>query len=194
MSKVLMRVVFVVLGIAILSGGIAQSSELPTREETLAEIKKDFGFVPNLLQEMSKSPAAPLVYTKTEGIMHGALLTAKERQVVQLTVSLFNDCQYCSSMHSKFSEINGVSHEDVLAIRNGETPKDKHVGNLVWGTQTILEKRGHLSEKELEIMEDMGIDRARLYEILAHIGRKMIANYAVYIIKPELDEEFVFNE
>ena len=97
-------------------------------------------------------------------------------------------------MHSKFSEINGVSHEDVLAIRSGETPKDKHVGNLVWGTQTILEKRGHLSEKELEIMEDMGIDRARLYEILAHIGRKMIANYAVHIIKPELEEEFVFNE
>ncbi|MDJ0624568.1 MAG: hypothetical protein QNJ17_16510 [Desulfocapsaceae bacterium] len=60
MSKV-MRVVFVVLVITILSAETAQSSELPTREETLAEIKKDFGFVPNLLQEMSKSPAVPLV-------------------------------------------------------------------------------------------------------------------------------------
>ena len=40
----------------------------------------------------------------------------------------------------------------------------------------------------------MGIDSARLYEILAHIGRKMIANYAVHIINPELDEVFKFEE
>lgn len=193
MSKV-MKGVFVVMFIAAFSAIYVQAEERPTREETLVEIKKDFGFVPNLLQEMSRSPAAPLVYTKTEGIMHNAYLTQQEQQVVQLTVSLFNGCHYCSSMHSKFSEINGVSHKDVLAIRNGEPPKDKHIADLVWVTNTILEKRGHLSAKDLEAIENMGIDRARLYEILAHIGRKMIANYAVHIINPELDKEFVFVE
>lgn len=163
-------------------------------EITLAEVESDFGFVPNLMKEMSKSPAAPLVYTKTEGIMHGGHLSAMEQQLVQLVVSLFNGCGYCSSMHSKFSEVNGVSHEDVLAIRRGEVPQDKHVGDLVWVTRTILEKRGHLNEKELEIAESMGIDRPRIYEILAQIGRKMLANYAVHIINPELDEQFVFVE
>lgn len=72
--------------------------------------------------------------------------------------------------------------------------RTKGLANLVWITNTILEKRGHLSEKDLQSAEDMGIDRARLYEILAHIGRKMIANYAVHIIKPDIDEEFVFVE
>ena len=172
----------------------AQAQDRPTREETLAEIKKDFGFVPNLLNEMSKSPAAPLVYTKTEGIMHKGYLTPMEQQVVQLTVSLFNGCHYCSSMHSKFSEVNSLSHEDVVAIRTHKNPKNKRAGDLVWVTNTILEKRGHLSDKDLEIIENMDIDRARLYEILAQIGRKMIANYAVHIIKPELDDVFKFEE
>ena len=172
---------------------IGYAGDRPTQAETLAEIKNDFGFVPNLLAEMSKSPAAPLVYTKTEAIMHNAYLTAQEQQVVQLVVSIFN-CHYCSSMHSKFSEINGVSHEDILALRKGGYPKDKHLGDLTWVTRTILEKRGHLTEKDLKIVENMGIDRARLYEIIAHIGRKMIANYAVHIIKPELDKEFKFEE
>jgi len=180
--------------VSLVSGVYAEDQKRPTQEETLAEIKADFGFVPNLLAEMAKSPAAPLVYTKTEAIMHNAYLTAKEQQVVQLVTSLFNDCFYCSSMHSKFSEINGVSHEDVLAIRNGETPADEHIANLVWITTTILEKRGHLTDEDLATVEDMGFDRARLYEIIAHIGRKMIANYAVHIIKPELDEVFVFEE
>ena len=173
---------------------MAFADERPTREQTLAEIEKDFGFVPNLLREMSKSPAAPLVYTKTEGIMHHGLLTAKEQQVVQLTVSLFNGCHYCSSMHSKFSEVNGVSHADVLAIRDGKAPKDQRTADLVWITTTILEKRGHLTKTDLAKIEDMGIDRGRLYEILAQIGRKIIANYAVHIIHPELDDVFVFNE
>ena len=97
-------------------------------------------------------------------------------------------------MHSKFSEVNGLSHEDVLAIRRGEYPEDKYIGNLVWLTRTILEKRGHLTAKELEIAANMGIDRAKLYEILAHMGRKMIANYAVHITNPELDDVFVFEE
>jgi AhpD family alkylhydroperoxidase len=173
---------------------MTQADNRPSQEETLAEIEKDFGFAPNLLKEMSKSPAAPLVYTKTEHIMKNAYLDAKEQQVVQLVVSLFNGCNYCSSMHSKFSKVNGLSHEDVLAIRRGEYPEDKGIGNLVWLTRTILEKRGHLTTKDLEIVENMGIDRARLYEILAHIGRKMIANYAVHIIDPELDEVFEFEE
>jgi AhpD family alkylhydroperoxidase len=186
-------VIFIAVFIVGLAGAI-QAADRPTQEQTLAEIEKDFGFVPNLLREMSKSPAAPLVYTKTEAIMHNAYLTQQEQQVVQLVVSLFNECHYCSSMHSKFSEVNGVSHDDVLAIRNGEKPKDQHIADLVWTTNTILEKRGHLSEADLEKIEKMGIDSARLYEILAHIGRKMIANYAVHIINPELDDVFKFEE
>ena len=165
------------------------------REDVLQEIEKDFGFVPNLLKEMSVSVPSPLVYTRSDKLMHEANMTQEEQQVVQLVVSLFNDCNYCSSMHSKFSEINGVSHEDVLAIRNGKFPKDKHTGNLVWITKTILDKRGWLSDKDLQIIdENMKISKAKLYEIIVHVGRKMIANYAVHIIKPELDHEFKFEE
>jgi len=163
-------------------------------EATLKEIEKDMGLVPNVLREMAESPVAPLVYTKSDILMHDALLSQKDQHVVQLTASLFNDCNYCSSMHSKFSEINGATHEDVLAIRNGEDPAEKRVGDLAWITNLILEKRGHLNKKELEIIENMGISKGELYEIIVHIGRKIIANYSVHIINPELDEEFVFNE
>jgi hypothetical protein len=97
-------------------------------------------------------------------------------------------------MHSKFSEVNGLSHEDVLAIREGRFPQDKYIGELVWTTRTILEKRGHLTNQDLKIIEKMGINRAKLHEILTHIGRKMIANYAVHIINPELDDVFRFEE
>jgi AhpD family alkylhydroperoxidase len=171
----------------------AQNHKL-TSEEARAKIKADFGFVPNLLVEMSKSPVTPLIYVESDKMMHDAYLTQKEQQVVQLATSVYNHCVYCTSMHSKFSELNGVSHEDVLAIRKGKELQDKHLNNLVWITNTILEKRGHLNEKDLAKIEEMNIDRARLYEILVHVGRKTIVNYAAHIIQPEIDEQFKFVE
>ena len=111
-----------------------------------------------------------------------------------MVVSLFNECAYCSSAHSKLAEANGVSHEDVVAIRRGETPKEKQVAELVRITNAILEKRGHLDEQDLRSAADAGYDRARIYEILAHMGRKMFANYAVHITHPDIDEEFAFVE
>ena len=165
-----------------------------SKAATLAEVERDVGFVPNLMALMADSPAAPRVYTKSDLIMRDALLTQQEQQVVQLVVSLFNGCHYCASAHSKLGEVNGVSHADVVAIRHGETPQDKRVAELVWLTQTILEKRGHLGEADLERAEQAGFDRPRLYEILAHMGRKMFANYAVHIAHPDIDEAFAFAE
>lgn len=184
---------FSIVMLALVSISTAQHKKM-TSEEVQAQIKGDFGFVPNLLIEMSKSPVSPLVYVESDKIMHNAILTQKEQQVVQLTTSIYNNCSYCTSMHSKFSELNGVSHNDVLAIRKGKEPKDKHLANLVWVTNTILEKKGHLTDKDLAKVEKMGIDRARLYEILVHIGRKTIVNYAAHIIQPEIDEQFKFVE
>lgn len=188
-----LSLITVILSLIFVLPGNAQDKKM-TSEETRAKIKADFGFVPNLLVEMSKSPVAPLVYTESDKIMHAAYLTQKEQQVVQLATSVYNACAYCTSMHSKFSELNGVSHEDVLAIRKGKRLSDKHLGNLVWITNTILDKRGHLSEKDLTKIEKMNIDRARLYEILVHVGRKTIVNYAAHIIHPEIDDQFKFVE
>jgi AhpD family alkylhydroperoxidase len=175
-------------------GADQPSAKSPTRAATLAELEKDVGFVPNLMAAMADSPAAPLVYTKSDVIMHDALLTLQEQQVVQLVVYLFNGCAYCSSAYSKLAEANGVSHADVVAIRHGKAPQDEHVAELVWITNTILEKRGHLHEQDLQRAADAGFDRPRVYEILAHMGRKMFANYAVHIIHPEIDEGFAFVE
>ena len=55
-----------------------------------------------------------------------------------------------------------------------------------------MEKRGHLDEVDLERAEQAGFDRPRIYEVLAHMGRKMFANYAVHIAHPDIDEAFAF--
>ena len=143
---------------------------------------------------MSKSSAAPLVYTEGNIIMQNAYLTAKEQQVVQLVVSVYNRCHYCTSAHSKFSEKKGVSHEDVSAMRKGRLPKEKGIRDLAFIIKLIMDKKGQLNKTDLEKINATGIKKAKLYEVLAHIGLKTFANYAANIIHPEIDEQFKFQE
>ena len=151
---------YLIATVAMLAIGAQASGEKITTQQAQAEMEKQIGFVPNVLKEMSKSPAVPLIYTRSDKLLHdNAHLSLRDQQVVQLVVSLYNGCDYCSSMHSKFSEINGVSHEDVVRIRHNEYPKKKRLGDLMWTTRLILDKKGHLDSKEQEIIANMGITR-----------------------------------
>lgn len=162
--------------------------------ETQAEIQKDFGFVPNLLQEMSKSPAAPLVYVKGQKIMENANLSAEEQQIVQLAASVFNECAYCTSAHSAISKSMGIDVKDIISLREGAFPENENHAGIAYATRLVMEKQGHLTRMDIRILESMGIGRAKLYEIIAHIGLKTINNYIAHIVQPEIDAEFRFDE
>ena len=73
------------------------------RDEVLAAAKKKFGFVPNLIKEMVKSPVAAQVYMKGQEAMSEAFLTNQEQQAIQLAISAINNCHYCTKAHSALS-------------------------------------------------------------------------------------------
>lgn len=65
--------------------------------EILASTQKVFCFVPNLLGVMAESPALLRAYRTIGEIFEQASFTPTERQVVLLTVSYQNVCNYCAA-------------------------------------------------------------------------------------------------
>lgn len=159
-------------------------------EEILSSVKAKFGFVPNILAEMTKSPSAAQVYLKGQEIMAGATLTAKEQQVVSLAISTANKCDYCRSAHRAASRSMGVSPEDLETIESGGTPSDQRLSNLVLATRRLAEKRGWLDNADVSELEGMGINREQLYEIVAIIGLKTMTNYINHISHVPIDPQF----
>jgi AhpD family alkylhydroperoxidase len=154
-------------------------------------VKGQLGFVPNLYKEMSQSPAVLEVYHKGQEALPQGGLTAKEQQVVQLTVAVYNDCLYCKAAHQWLGEKMGLSQDQIQKIRSGlseETPTE--VTNLVRATKLILENRGWIDPEELTRFEQQGISRVKLYEIIAFIGLKTISNYINHIAETPIDEQF----
>ena len=85
----------------------------------------------------------------------------------------------------------GLSYEDIQAIRSGVSLEtEPQLANLVRATKLILEKRGWLDPEELTRLEQQGINRAKLYEIIALSGLKTISNYINHIAQTPIDEQF----
>ena len=158
--------------------------------EILQSIERKLGFIPNLIRELVISPAVAEVYLNGTETMAHASLTAEEQQVASLVVAAHNSCHYCTAAHQALGRKVGVAQGDLEAITRGRLPRDERLHAVVRATRLVLEWRGWLSEKDQQSLAEQGVDRQRLYEIIALIGLKTISTYINHIAHTEIDEEF----
>ncbi len=153
------------------------------------DAQKKFGFVPNVIKEMSKNPAVAGLYLKAQEYLAEGVLSSQEQQAVQLAVSAKNDCHYCSAAHTAGGSMMGLEACDLKAVGEGLTPANKDVQPAVEAARIVFDKQGWLSEDDLKTFESQGIDRARLYEIITLIGLKTITNYINHVAQTPVDDE-----
>ncbi len=159
-------------------------------DEIFAAVKEKFGFVPNLFRTLSISPAVSEVYLKANMAMEGAAIPATEAQAVNLAVSTENGCKYCMAAHTAMGKMVGIAPGELELIKKGCLPEDRGLAVVVAAARLIMNKKGWLSEEELADLEQGGVNRAKIYEIIALIGIKTIANYVNHVAKTKIDKEF----
>lgn len=99
---------------------------IPTRTEVSENnqilfdtLSKNIGFVPNLYAYFAKNDTALGDYLDLQN--RKSILKAKEKEVVNLVTSQINGCLYCQSAHTIIAQMNGISQEQILEIRQGFT-------------------------------------------------------------------------
>ena len=170
---------------------MAQSVDTSDTQAVQNAAKDALGFVPNLVKELSEhNPAAAQLYLNTTGLIEQGTLSDTEREVVFLTVSRYNDCHYCSSVHGKMAISSGLSRDTVETINSGGLPSNDRLRVLVQATRLMLDKRGWLDDEDLESLDTKGVTRAELFEINAIIGVKTFSNYVNHVAQTEVDSQF----
>ncbi|GIV57288.1 MAG: alkyl hydroperoxide reductase AhpD [Rhodothermaceae bacterium] len=160
-------------------------------QNVLDNVQQKYGFVPNLYREMTAhSPAVADVYLQANEAAEGISLTPRETQAVILAVSAYNDCHYCTKAHRTVGKMVGLPEDEIDAILGGDLPRDERLRHLVAATRLTLDKRGWLSDEDLETLASRGISRGQVYEIVALIGIKTISNYINHIAHTEVDPQF----
>ena len=159
-------------------------------EEILSTVEEKYGFRPNLVEELVTAPAAARVYLGGQDAMADSSLSPAQQQAVQLTVATHNDCHYCDAAHTALGRQHGIGSDALDAIRDGGVPENPELQGVVRATRRVLEKEGWLEESDLSELAARGIDRQKLYEVVAFVALKTLSNYVNHIADTEIDPQF----
>ncbi|WP_203291683.1 carboxymuconolactone decarboxylase family protein [Maricaulis parjimensis] len=157
----------------------------------LSKAKAQYGFVPNVLGEMAGSPTALEAYAAMNQAFGRSGLTAIEQQIVLLTTSFANNCEYCVAVHSTLALDAGLDRDVIMTIRDGEPIRlDARLEALRQFTLAIVRERGLVERSDVDAFLKAGFTKANVLDVIHGVTVKTMTNYINHIAETPLDEAF----
>jgi AhpD family alkylhydroperoxidase len=156
----------------------------------LEQVQQAFGIIPNLAGAIANSPKLLTAFLSVFQQVHSSSLTEQEIQIVLLTDAVANSCAYAVALHTGLALTAGVSSAETDAIRERRPPRDQRFAALSTLAKTLIEKRGHLSEQELDSFVTAGFTKEQVLEVIAVVAASTITNYSGNVAHPALDDQF----
>ena len=157
---------------------------------SLEALQSAFGTIPNIAGAMATSPVLIDSLVALFGKVHGGSFSEQQIQVVLLTNAVTNACPWAVAFHSFLAIKEGVNAADVNAIREHQVPNGAKNAALSTLAQTLIEKRGHLGDRDVSAFLQGGFDERHLLEVVAIVAASTITNYTGNITHPPLEEAF----
>jgi alkylhydroperoxidase family enzyme len=156
----------------------------------LEQLQKAFGVLPNLPAVIANSPKLINALVGLFAQVHSPGLSEAENQIVLLTDAVTNSSAYAVAFHTTLALQQEIDSEETSAIREGRLPKDKRFAALSSLAKTLIEKRGHISEQELNSFISAGFTKEHVLEVIAIVAASTITNYTGTIANPPLEDVF----
>jgi uncharacterized peroxidase-related enzyme len=153
----------------------------------LAEVRQKFGRVPNFFAVTAESPAATNAYVSLSNMFQTSALTPAEQQIVILTASVENKCDYCVAAHSRGAKMAGVLEDAINAIKAKTPLKDAKTEALRRLVSQIVDKRGWLSDADVQAFLDQGYSRSQLLDVMVGVSMKTLSNYINHLTDPPIE-------
>lgn len=156
----------------------------------LKEVRERFGFLPNQMGVLALSPLALGAYVTLDRLFAKTSFSETERNVILLAISRENNCEYCTSGHSKAAQAANVPADVIKALRAGEPVADTRLEALRGYAISLMRNRGTPAREAKQAFLDAGYSPRQALEILLAISMKTLANYANNLAHTPLDEAF----
>ena len=120
-------------------------------KELLEAAKKQVGMIPNMYKNMANFPALLEIYGTGYNLFRKeGGFTPAEQEVIFLTISKENGCDYCMAAHSVVADMmSKVPIEVTEAIRNDTRIPDARLNVLSKFTSIMVIKRGRPSDEDV---------------------------------------------
>lgn len=158
----------------------------------LEATKARMGTVPNMYFYMAKLPGVLAGYLSTyDSFRKTAGFTPAEQEIVFLTVSRTNDCEYCMAAHSMIADKRSGVVPDVLAALRANKPlPDAKLQALSRFVQTMVEKRGNATRADVDAFLAAGYGEQQVLGVVLGIACKTFSNFVNHLAATEIDPAF----
>jgi uncharacterized peroxidase-related enzyme len=150
-------------------------ADASTRDK-LEAIQHKLGRLPNIFKAMANSPAALVAYQGMDEALANGRLSTRLREQVALVVSEQNGCLYCLAAHSAMSKRLGLSEDEIENNRRAESDDPTTQAALTFAA-SLVNKRGQVSEAEVDQLRQAGFDDGQIAELLATTVHTIFTNY-----------------
>lgn len=164
----------------------------PDARPLLESARARLGFVPNMYAHMAKAPGV------LDSYLHGYTLfreasgfSPAEQEVVFLTISRENGCEYCVAAHSMIADkVSKVPAKALEAIRSGQPIQDQRLSALSIFTAAMFHSRGKPDSADVAAFLDAGFEEQHIMQIVLALAVKTLSNYSNHLNHPEVDDAF----
>lgn len=168
------------------------NSAPPRGRSVLEGAQAQIGFIPNMYANMAHSPG--LLETYLDGYTRFRAesgFTPAEQEVVFLTISRDNGCEYCVGAHSVLADTQSkLAREATDAIRDGKPIPDPKMEALSRFTSRMLATRGLPRTEDVRAFLQAGYAEQQVLEVILAIAVKTLSNYANHVFHTPLDPMF----
>jgi len=167
-------------------------SSAPEKSRPLMQAAADrMGFLPNLLGVMAGSPAVIDSYLTMGGKLAQTSFSAAEQQLLQLSISAANGCEYCVAAHTVGGKRSGLPDAVVEAVRKNQPIKDAKMEGLRRFAQAVVEKRGWVDRDDQASFVRAGFTAAQALEVVVAVAMKTLSNYVNHMADTPVDTQFL---
>ena len=152
----------------------------------MEQIKSTFGKVPNIFASVANSPAALKTLMGMFAVLDEGALAGKVHEAIALRIGELNGCDYCRAAHTVKAKMAGASADETLAFRRGNADDAKLEAILSLAT-ALVEKRGQVTDAELQAARGAGLSDGEILETLAIVVLNIFTNYINALVKTEVD-------
>lgn len=166
----------------------APAGSLPILEAAL----KGLGFIPNLYAHLAEAPNALSAYKQLGALLEQSALTPEEQQIVLISVSIENRCEYCVAAHSFLARnLVKVDSQRIDALRGQSCLQDQKLNALVAFTRAVVRERGWVAgSQELKDFFAAGYTQQNALEVVLGVAMKTLSNYTNHLTDTPLDAAF----
>jgi alkylhydroperoxidase family enzyme len=157
---------------------------------TLKALEEKFGFLPNVMATMANNPVLLNGFVGSFGSFHGGSFNEIEKQVLLLTNAVTIKCPWTVAAHSTFAIEDGIAESEVKAIREGKLPKDRKYAALAALTKALIEKKGDVTDADIERFTSAGYSKAQILEVVTGVGVSTMAATTTNMARTPIEARF----